>query len=116
LTALSDLNSLASVCAAIAKTINNARMAKEDMEEKKEEKEEEKKIISLLPNRPLSNIDIIHLAKKYIPHFRGVFMRDLLPEAPIHDQVVHIGLHIIKIKIIYFISIVLEIFSHLEKL
>jgi len=32
--------------------------------------------------RPLSNIDFIHFAKKYIPHFRGVFMRDLLPEAP----------------------------------
>jgi len=30
--------------------------------------------------------------------------------------VVHIGLHIIKIKTIYIISIVLEIFSHLEKL
>jgi len=35
LTALSDLGSLASGSAAIAKTINNARTAKEDMEEKK---------------------------------------------------------------------------------
>jgi len=33
-------------------------------------------------NRPLSNIDIVHFARKYIPHFKGVFMRDLLPEAP----------------------------------
>jgi len=30
----------------------------------------------------LSNIDTIHFAKKYIPHFRGVLMRDLLPKAP----------------------------------
>jgi len=35
LTALSTLGSLASGSAAIAKPINNARMAKEDMEEKK---------------------------------------------------------------------------------
>jgi len=35
LTALSALGSLASCSAAIAKTINNARMVKEDMEEKK---------------------------------------------------------------------------------
>jgi len=35
LTALSALGSLASDSAAIAKTINNARMAKEDMKEKK---------------------------------------------------------------------------------
>jgi len=35
LTALSALGSLATDSAAISKTINNARMAKEDMEEKK---------------------------------------------------------------------------------
>jgi len=39
-------------------------------------------MISLLPNRPLSKIDIMYFAMKYIPHFRKVFMRDLLPEAP----------------------------------
>lgn len=33
-----------------------------------------------LPNRPLTNIDLIHYVKKLkIPYFRGVYMRDNLP-------------------------------------
>jgi len=34
-----------------------------------------------LPNRPLTNFEIIYVAKKLrIPSFRGVFVRDKLPE------------------------------------
>ena len=36
-----------------------------------------------LPNRPLTNFEIIYVAKKLrIPSFRGVFVRDKLPEKP----------------------------------
>ena len=34
-----------------------------------------------LPNRPLSNLDLVMYAKLMkIPHFRGVYMRDSLPK------------------------------------
>ena len=37
----------------------------------------------LLPNRPLTNVELINSAKKlYIPSFRGVFTRDDLPRKP----------------------------------
>ena len=32
----------------------------------------------MLPNRPLTDIDLKTFGKKYIPHFRGVYMRDKL--------------------------------------
>lgn len=35
----------------------------------------------MLPNRPLSNIDLLKFAE-HLPHFRGVFMRDDLPSKP----------------------------------
>lgn len=36
-----------------------------------------------LPNRALSNIDLLKYVKKLgIPHFRGIFMRDSLPSTP----------------------------------
>lgn len=36
-----------------------------------------------LPNRALSDVDLMKYAKKLkIPHFRGVFMRDALPSSP----------------------------------
>lgn len=36
--------------------------------------------MKLLPNRPLTNIDLVTYAKiMKIPHFRGVYMRDSLP-------------------------------------
>lgn len=34
-----------------------------------------------LPNRALNTNDILKVSK-YIPHFRGVFMRDRLPKSP----------------------------------
>lgn len=33
----------------------------------------------MLPNHPLSNIDIIKFGKVNIPYFRGVYIRDKLP-------------------------------------
>lgn len=37
----------------------------------------------VLPNRPLSNIQLLEAAKKLkIPNFRGVFLRDVLPKTP----------------------------------
>ena len=37
----------------------------------------------VLPNRPLTNLEIIDSAKKLrIPRFRGVFVRDNLPSKP----------------------------------
>ena len=37
----------------------------------------------VLPNKPLSNIELIDAAKKLkIPNFRGVFLRDILPNKP----------------------------------
>ena len=37
----------------------------------------------VLPNRPLSNLEITDSVKKLrIPSFRGVFVRDALPETP----------------------------------
>lgn len=35
-----------------------------------------------LPNRPLTNIDLTKFCEKNIQHFRGVFMRDSLPQIP----------------------------------
>lgn len=37
----------------------------------------------VLPNKPLSNIDLIEAARELkIPNFRGVFLRDTLPRKP----------------------------------
>lgn len=33
----------------------------------------------MLPNSALTNVDIENFGKKYLNHFRGVFMRDTLP-------------------------------------
>ncbi len=42
---------------------------------------------SSLINRPLTNIDLVKLAKEYrIPHFRGVYMRDNLPRSTPHKE------------------------------
>lgn len=41
----------------------------------------EKKLNRRLPNRALTNIDIIHFTEN-IPYFRGVYMRDTLPRSP----------------------------------
>lgn len=39
------------------------------------------KLFEILPNRPLTNIDLIEFAKKIkIPNFRGVYMRDAMPK------------------------------------
>lgn len=35
-----------------------------------------------LPNRALTNIELIEYASENIPYFRGVFMRDELPKHP----------------------------------
>lgn len=36
-----------------------------------------------LPRRPLTNIDLYHYAQRLsIPYFRGVYMRDTLPDKP----------------------------------
>lgn len=35
----------------------------------------------VLPNKPLSNFELINAAQKLkLPNFRGVFLRDVLPE------------------------------------
>lgn len=57
----------------------------------------------MLPNRPLTNFDLLKCIKSLkIPHFRGVFMRDSLPnEKPWqkecmivnHDSIKNIGTH-----------------------
>lgn len=40
-----------------------------------------KKLLKLLPRKPLTNLDILKYVKLLkIPHFRGVFMRDKLPK------------------------------------
>lgn len=48
----------------------------------KKKKTLQKKIIDSLPNRALTNIELYEYAKRKlkIPYFRGVFMRDLLPQ------------------------------------
>ena len=41
----------------------------------------------VLPNSPLSNIQLIDAAKKLnIPNFRGVFLRDELPKKPRRNE------------------------------
>ena len=40
-----------------------------------------------LPNRALSNFDILKYVDQLgIPHFRGVFMKDTLPNAPLTNE------------------------------
>lgn len=39
----------------------------------------------MLPKRALTNVDINNFGKKYLPYFRGVFMRDNLPKGKIWD-------------------------------
>ena len=41
----------------------------------------------ILPNKPLSNFEIIDAAKRLsIPKFRGVFLRDTLPRRPLKKE------------------------------
>jgi len=41
----------------------------------------------VLPNRPLTNVELIDSAKKLrIPRFRGIFVRDALPQKPNKDE------------------------------
>lgn len=40
----------------------------------------------MLPNRPLTNIDIAEFGKINIPNFRGVYMRDKLPIKPLDKE------------------------------
>ena len=41
----------------------------------------------VLPNRPLTNLQLIDSVKKlYIPSFRGVFVRDQLPNKPNNNE------------------------------
>lgn len=35
----------------------------------------------MLPNRALSNFDLLEFGKRYLKYFRGVFMRDTLPRS-----------------------------------
>jgi len=109
LTALSAIGSLAFGSSAIAKTINNANMGEKQLEDskrhyKKMESIKEsiirkgyglypnpfrgnpKKRITKLPKKPLSNSEILNFAQKYIPHFRGVFMRDSLPKSSCREE------------------------------
>lgn len=44
-----------------------------------------KKLIASLPNRPLNEMDLLHFGQ-YLPHFRGVFMRDNLPNSPNYNE------------------------------
>ena len=48
---------------------------------------EDKKLINEPRNKPLTNLDIIRIARKeQIPDFRGIFMRDELPEKPWRNE------------------------------
>ena len=41
----------------------------------------------VLPNKPLTNFELIEAAKKLnIPNFRGFFMRDALPKKPKRNE------------------------------
>ena len=41
----------------------------------------------VLPNKPLTNFELIEAAKKLnIPNFRGFFMRDALPKKPRRNE------------------------------
>lgn len=44
--------------------------------------EEKKILVDKLPNRALSYFEIEKFARKHIPRFRGVFMRDAFPPQP----------------------------------
>lgn len=44
-----------------------------------------KKLKFQLPNRPLTNIDIMKYSNN-IPYFRGVYMRDQLPKTPFFKE------------------------------
>ena len=42
---------------------------------------------TLIPNKILTNIDLIHYVQKLnISHFRGVFMRDTIPKKPYEEE------------------------------
>ncbi|GJQ86995.1 hypothetical protein Trydic_g12579 [Trypoxylus dichotomus] len=86
---------LAGGTAGIAQAVNKAKAAQKELEEAQRHdgemedigygiifKPEQKKPLSRLLPRALTNVDSLKFGKKYLPSFRGVFMRDGLPQTP----------------------------------
>ena len=63
-----------------------------------------------IPDRPLTNIELSTYARELeIPHFRGIFMRDTLPQYPFNIECLNTsdqsGYVMIETEVIDFISI-----------